>query len=108
MPARVLLVGSVRDLKHTDSSRYFDLEIDSLHRQGFVADHAEPEELDDLADGFPMGLRHFTIPEWRDLGIDTAPIEAALKRGCLLLSTQTAAFLANKKLSDWCQRVSRG
>jgi len=97
LPPRVVLVGSVRDLKHTSSSRYFDLELESLHRQGFIAEHAEPEMIEDLAASFPLGLRHFTVPEWLDLGIDLAPVQSALKQGCLLLSTQTAAFLANKK-----------
>lgn len=99
---RLLLVGSVRDLKHTSSTRYFDMEMKYLHRHGFVVDHAEPEQLDDLlgdekAVRYPLGLRHFTIPEWKQLGIDTTPVRNALRRGCLLLSTQTSEFLANKK-----------
>ncbi|WP_158895675.1 hypothetical protein [Amycolatopsis anabasis] len=102
LPPRLAWVGSTRDLYHTDSTRYFDLELDYLHRQGFVADHFEPEELATALDaglpnGYSAGLRHFTIPEWRELGIDTAPVAQALKTGCLLLSPQTSALLANKK-----------
>jgi hypothetical protein len=102
LPPRLAWVGSTRDLYHTDSTRYFDLELDYLHRQGFVADHFEPEELAaaldiGLPNGYPLGLRHFTIPEWQELGIDMTPVARALKTGCLLLSAQTSALLANKK-----------
>ncbi|MEO7194556.1 MAG: hypothetical protein ABIZ05_07000 [Pseudonocardiaceae bacterium] len=119
VPARLLWVGSVRDLKHTTNTRYFDMELEYLHRHGFVADHAEPEQLDELLGTgavarYRLGLRHFTIPEWRELGIDTTPVHDALKRGCLLLSTQTAAFLTNKKTlglvsegQPWMSRAER-
>jgi hypothetical protein len=102
VPRQIALVGSVRDLKHTSASRFFDLEVNHLRARGFVAEFFEPEELlEALGDGpgvrFPVGLRCFTLPEWDALGISLEPIAAALARGCLLLPTQTASLLDNKK-----------
>lgn len=101
LPPRLAWVGSVRD-QGVDSTRYFDLETDYLNARGFTARHFEPEDLHEAWDcasnlRFPLGLRHFTIPDWARLGIDTSPVRKALDNGCLLLSTQTSAFLANKQ-----------
>lgn len=106
----VALVGTTRDLKGADPRRYFDVQLAHLRARGLTAEFFEPEE---LADGlglpgrprFPLGLRHFTIPEWRALGIDLAPVRAALDAGCTLLATQTAYLIANKKVLGW---VSEG
>jgi hypothetical protein len=103
----VALVGSVRDLfGGVPSTRYFDVELDHLRRNGYRAEFFEPE---DLVDGlglpgeprFPLGLRHFTVPEWRDLGISWEPVQRALEAGCLLLSPQTCYLVANKKVMAW-------
>ncbi len=106
----VAVVGSVRDLGGKATPRYYGLQIDSLRSHGLEAEFFEPEELpdrigrpDDLK--FPVGLRHFTVLEWRELGIDLGPVRAALDAGCLLLSTQTAYLIANKKVMAW---VSEG
>ncbi|MFJ9777092.1 hypothetical protein ACIRVF_38655 [Kitasatospora sp. NPDC101157] len=102
LPPRLVWVGSTRDLKHTDSTRYFDLEMAYLNRRGFDARFLEPEDLHTAWDAPEaerrlLGLRHFTVPEWRDLGIDSGPVKDALRHGCLLLAPQTSSFLANKQ-----------
>lgn len=74
------------------------------------AEFFEPE---DLLEGlglpgrprYEVGLRHFTIPEWRGHGIDLAPVRTALDAGCTLISTQTAYLISNKKVLGW---VSEG
>lgn len=101
LPPRLAWVGTVRDLKYTESTYYFDVEIDYLNRRGFSARHFEPEALDQLWDGppdqrYPLGLRHFTVSEWDELGISTEPVRQALKNGCLLLAPETAELIANK------------
>ncbi|MFD9305183.1 hypothetical protein ACFWCB_21400 [Streptomyces sp. NPDC060048] len=106
----VAVVGSVRDLGGRATPRYYDLQIDSLRDHGLQAEFFEPEELADAVGRpgdlrFPVGLRHFTVLEWRELGIDLAPVRAALDAGCLMLSTQTAYLIANKKVMAW---VSEG
>lgn len=78
----VAIVGTLRDLGGRPS-RYFELQAESLRRRGLDAEFFEPEE---LADGlglparprFQLGLRHFTVLEWREHGIDFAPVRAAL------------------------------
>ncbi|WP_211265799.1 hypothetical protein [Actinacidiphila oryziradicis] len=47
LPRRLAWVGSVRDLKHTNSTRHFDLETDYLKSRGFTARHFEPEDLEE-------------------------------------------------------------
>ncbi|MCV2353166.1 hypothetical protein LNV09_03205 [Paucibacter sp. B2R-40] len=106
---RVLVIGSTRDLQHTDSAKCFDLEVEALQRQGMVADFSEPEDLESILDSvngnsraaFPLSLRMFTIPEWAELGIDLNIVRRWLKGGSLLLTSQTASFLANKKTLAW-------
>lgn len=97
---RVALVGSARD-QGVESTRYFDLEMDYLNNHGMTARFFEPEELHEAWDCPPqlrygLGLRNFTIPDWLDNGIDTAPVQAALDHGCLLVGTQTSTFLSSK------------
>ncbi len=97
---RLALVGSVRD-QGVESTRYFDLEAEYLNSHGLTARFFEPEDLHEAWDcpshlRYPLGLRNFTIPDWRELGIDTAPVRAALDNGCLLVGTQTSTFLSSK------------
>ena len=97
---RVANVGSARD-QGVESTRYFDLEADNLNRHGLTARFFEPEDLHEAWDcpphlRYPLGLRNFTIPDWVELGIDTAPVQAALDNGCLLVGTQTSTFLSSK------------
>jgi len=97
---RVALVGSVRD-QGVESTRYFDLEAEYLNSHGLTARFFEPEDLHEAWDcpahlRYPLGLRNFTIPDWVELGIDTAPVQAALDHGCLLVGTQTSTFLSSK------------
>jgi hypothetical protein len=97
---RVALVGSARD-QRVDSTRYFDVEADHLNCHGLTACFFEPEDLHEAWDcpphlRYPLGLRNFTIPDWVELGIDTAPVQAALDHGCLLVGTQTSTFLSSK------------
>ncbi|ASW55658.1 hypothetical protein [Plantactinospora sp. KBS50] len=100
---RLLWVGSRRDLPHAATDRLFDVELEYLSARGFATRHVEPEDLVDevLADGgcaYPLGLRQFTIPEWRELDIDIEPVRQVLKAGCLLLPTQSAGLLDHKKV----------
>lgn len=97
---RLALVGSVRD-QGVESTRYFDAEADYLNHHGLIARFFEPENLHEAWDcpprlRYPIGLRNFTIPDWVELGIDTAPVQAALDHGCLLVGTQTATFMSSK------------
>lgn len=97
---RVAVVGSVRDQGVT-ATRYFDLETDWFAANGLPARFFEPEDLHEAWDcppplRYPVGLRNFTIPDWAGLGIGTAPVQAALDHGCLLVGTQTSTFLASK------------
>jgi hypothetical protein len=97
---RLALVGSVRD-QGVESTRYFDMEAEYLNSRGLTARFFEPEELHSAWDCPPhlryrLGLRNFTIPDWVELGIDTAPVQAALDHGCLLVGTQTSTFLSSK------------
>jgi hypothetical protein len=105
LPPAVLVVGSRRAV-HTDTSRHFDVQVDSLRRHGLTAQFAEPEELERFtAPGckhpFRLGLRYFTILHWGELGIDISPVRRALDDGCLLLTTQTSYAIANKKVMAW-------
>jgi len=97
---RLALVGSVRDQGVT-STRYFDIEADYLDNHGLTARFFEPDDLTEAWDcpphlRYPLGLRNFTIPDWVELGIDRAPVQAALDHGCLLVGTQTSVFLSSK------------
>jgi hypothetical protein len=97
---RVAIVGTVRD-QGVESTRYFDLEAEYLNFHGITARFFEPDDLYRAWDcpphlRFPLGQRNFTIPDWVGLGIDTAPVQAALDNGCLLVGTQTSTFLSSK------------
>ncbi len=97
---RVAMTGSARDQK-VESTRYFDLEAEYFNNVGLTARFFEPEDLHQAWDcppqlRYPLGLRNFTIPDWTELGIDTAPVQAALDHGCLLVNTQTSTFLSSK------------
>ncbi|MFD3538857.1 hypothetical protein ACFWUQ_05070 [Streptomyces sp. NPDC058662] len=96
---RVALLGSARD--QGGYTRYFDVQADYLNHHGLSARFFEPEDLHEAWDcppqlRYPIGLRDFTIPDWAELGIDTAPVQAALDNGCLLVTTQTSTFLSSK------------
>ncbi|MFI5778892.1 hypothetical protein [Nocardia sp. NPDC051570] len=96
---RVALLGSARD--QGGATRFFDIEIDYFNNHGMTARFFEPEDLHEAWDcppnlRYPLGLRNFTIPDWLELGIDTAPVQAALDNGCLLVGTQTSTFLSSK------------
>ncbi|MEV6393639.1 hypothetical protein AB0M39_02470 [Streptomyces sp. NPDC051907] len=98
-PPRVALLGSARD--QGDLTRYFDVQTDYFNSHGLTARFFEPEELHEAWDCPPrlryaVGLRDFTIPDWIELGIDTAPVQTALDNGCLLVGTQTSTFLTSK------------
>ncbi|MFF0144104.1 hypothetical protein ATK36_4294 [Amycolatopsis sulphurea] len=102
LPFRLAWVGSLREhMEYPDSSRYFDLETAFLSKRGFEARYFEPEDLDEVWDcapahRYPLGLRHLNVPDLEILGISVEPVRRALKNGCLLLSTQTAALFGNK------------
>lgn len=106
----VAIVGTSRDLNGSKTTRYYDVQVDSLRNRGLKAEFFEPE---DLIEGiglpgrpkYEIGLRHFTIPEWRGHGIDLAPVRTALDAGCTLIATQTAYLISNKKVLGW---VSEG
>lgn len=77
------------------------MQAEYLGRHGLTARFFEPEDLHEAWDCPPhlryrLGLRDFTIPDWAELGIDTAPVQAALDNGCLLVGTQTSTFLSSK------------
>jgi hypothetical protein len=96
---RVALLGSARD--QGGFTRYFDLQTDYFNRNGLTARFFEPEDLHEAWDcpphlRYPLGLRDFTIPDWEALGLDTAPVQAAVDAGCLLVGTQTSTFLSSK------------
>jgi hypothetical protein len=102
----VVIVGTTRDLKGRDPSRYFEIQLASLRGRGLQAEFFEPEDLlaglgELTALRYQVGLRHFTVPEWREYGIDLAPVRAALDAGCTLLASQTAYLIANKKVLGW-------
>lgn len=97
---RVAVVGSALD-QGVAETRYFDVEADAFNQLGIAARFFDPADLHLAWDcpphlRFPLGLRNFTIPDWVDLGVDTAPVRAALDNGCLLVGTQTSTFLASK------------
>lgn len=101
----VVLQGSVADLvRGVTSTRYFDAEVDHLRARGFDAAYFEPEDLvAGVIDGhgglrYPMGLRHFTVQEWDELGVDYSPVGEVLAAGCQLVASETSSLLFNKKL----------
>ncbi|URM92156.1 hypothetical protein LUW75_21815 [Streptomyces sp. MRC013] len=96
---RVALVGSSR--VNGVERRYFEMEADYYNSHGLTARFFEPEELTEAWDcaphlRHPIGLRNFTIPDWLEAGLDTAPVQDALDNGCLLVGTQTSTFLHSK------------
>lgn len=105
----VAVVGSLRDYAHAPRS-YFEIQAESLRKRGLEAEFFEPEELPAAVGrpggrGYQLGLRHFTVLEWRDRGIGFAPVREALDAGCRLLASQSAYLIANKKVLGW---VSEG
>ncbi|MER7580100.1 hypothetical protein [Kitasatospora sp. NPDC097691] len=108
VPPAVAIVGTLRDFG--GNGRYFEVQAESLRRRGLAAEVFEPE---DLLEGlglpgeprFRLGLRHFTILEWRAHGIDLEPVRTALDAGVRLIASQTAYLIANKKVLGW---VSEG
>jgi len=101
----VVLLGSVADLvRGVSSTRYFDVEVDYLRSRGLRAAFFEPTDLMNgimAPDGrlrYPIGLRHFTVQEWGELGVNWAPVGQALEAGCQLISSETSSLLFNKKL----------
>ncbi|MCX4526276.1 MULTISPECIES: hypothetical protein [unclassified Streptomyces] len=96
---RVALLGDARD--QGDLTRYFDVQVDHFNSHGLTARFFEPANLHEAWDcpaelRYPLGLRDFTIPDWLELGIDTAPVREALDHGVLLVGTQTSTFLSSK------------
>ncbi|MCC3766916.1 hypothetical protein [Streptomyces sp. UNOC14_S4] len=96
---RVAVLGSARD--QGGATRYFDMQTEYFAGRGLTARFFEPEDLHQAWDcpphlRYPVGLRDFTIPDWAELGIDTAPVQDALDHGCLLVGTQTSTFLSSK------------
>lgn len=96
---RVAVVGSARVTGV--ERRYFEMEADYCNAHGLTARFFEPEELHQAWDcaprlRHPVGLRNFTIPDWLEAGLDTAPVQDALDNGCLLVGTQTSTFLHSK------------
>lgn len=96
---RVAVVGSARVTGV--ERRYFEMEADYYNSHGLTARFFEPEELPEAWDcaphlRYPVGLRNFTLPDWLDAGLDTAPVQDALDHGCLLVGTQTSTFLHSK------------
>jgi hypothetical protein len=102
----VVIVGTTRDLKGRDPTHYFDIQLASLRKRGLRAEFFEPEDLlagigPLTAPRYKVGLRHFTVPEWREYGIDLTPVRNALDAGCTLIASQTAYLIANKKVLGW-------
>ncbi|MFD3555328.1 hypothetical protein ACFWWA_25000 [Streptomyces goshikiensis] len=96
---RVAVVGSAR--VNGVERRYFEMEAEHYNSHGLTARFFEPEELPEAWDcaphlRHPIGLRNFTIPDWLEVGVDTAPVQDALDNGCLLVGTQTSTFLHSK------------
>ncbi|NIL44079.1 hypothetical protein HCB17_25425 [Salinispora arenicola] len=96
---RVAIVGSARVAGA--SSRYFEVEAEYHRSHGLTTRFFEPEELHEAWDcpphlRYPIGLRNFTIPDWVDAEVPTAPVQDALDHGCLLVGTQTSTFLHTK------------
>ncbi|MET7417646.1 hypothetical protein [Dactylosporangium sp. NPDC005555] len=96
---RVAIVGSARVAGV--ESRYFELEAEHYNSHGLTARFFEPEDLHEAWDvaphlRYPIGLRDFTIADWLDAGLDTGAVQEAVDHGCLLVGTQTSAFLHHK------------
>lgn len=93
------VVGLLADATYDcASTRYFDLIVEHLRTRGFDGEYFEPDR---LPSDRPFGLRHFTLTDADRLGVDVAPVRAALDSGCLLVGTQTGELIANKKVLAW-------
>jgi hypothetical protein len=103
VPARAVLLSSIRKYPPGTSSRIFDIQLDAMRSDGLAATFTEPEDLLDVLGeaGCAVGLRQFTVPEWLAAGIDLEPVRRALNLGCLLLPTQTSFLIANKIVMAW-------
>lgn len=102
---RVLWIGSVHDLKWTEGTRYFDIDVACLQDNGLRAEFVEaadvPTLLDDPDATNAVGFRNFTTAEWSELGLDPGPVWELSERGALLLSTRTAALADDKTAIAW-------
>ncbi|MET8541862.1 hypothetical protein ABZW03_14575 [Kitasatospora sp. NPDC004799] len=113
LPPAVAIVGALREFNAVRTTRYFDIQVQSLRSRGLQAEYFEPERLLEglgLAGGgnglrYRLGLRHFNIYDWTRLGIDLSPMRTALDAECFLIASQTAYLVANKKVLGW---VSEG
>lgn len=100
----VLVLGSVADVGGAESDRYFELECETLRRAGVRAEFVEPDRLAEKlgtsrrAGKTPLGLRRFTLDEWRDRGVDLRPLVNAMDSGFHLIPSQTATHLSDKTL----------
>ncbi|WP_018221413.1 hypothetical protein [Salinispora pacifica] len=96
---RVAIVGSAQ-VTGVDSY-YFEVEAEYHRSRGLPTRFFEPKELHEAWDcppelRYPIGLRNFTIPDWKDAGVPTVEVQEALDHGTLLVGTQTATFLHSK------------
>jgi hypothetical protein len=102
----VAVLGTVRDVLGGTGTRYFDVEVEHLRGRGFAAEFFEPGDLPAAIDAsgrfrYPLGLRHFTVVEWRSHGIDLGLVRQAMDAGCRFLAPQTAFLISNKKVLGW-------
>jgi hypothetical protein len=97
LPRDIAVVGSRRDISPDAAPRYFDLWVEHLQRRGLTAELVDPEHNPDDLPRHQLGLRHFTVYEWAKHDVDLTPVQQAVDDGLLLVTTQTAAFLDNKK-----------
>nr|WSZ99067.1 hypothetical protein OH820_28425 [Streptomyces sp. NBC_00857] len=106
-PTQVCSVTSLRDFPtdEMDVDRFFDLQARQLAELGMELLITEPEGLDKrLAELSPtacVGLRNFTVFEWKFHDIDMSPIQRALDRGFNFLVPQEAYMIANKRVLAW-------
>ncbi len=112
VPPAVAVVGALREFNAVRTTRYFDIQVQSLRSQGLQAEYFEPERLLEglgltggVSTRYRLGLRHFTVYEWTRMGIDLSPMRAALEAECFLIASQSAYLVANKKVLGW---VSEG
>ncbi|MGI5403995.1 hypothetical protein ACQEVG_31985 [Streptomyces sp. CA-135486] len=102
LPKAVALVGSLGDLLEDSDIRFHELALEQFRHRGFTADFFEPHQLPDAlgrpgALRYPLGLRDFALPDWRERGISLEPVHQSQRSGFLLLPPQSSGLLANKK-----------
>ncbi|WP_157183230.1 hypothetical protein [Sciscionella marina] len=88
-----------------------EIEVAALKRVGLTGLNLCPEDIPSVLNDENMsrclgsGLRYFTVPEWREIGIELCPLVEALRSGRLtLLPSQTSYLLANKRVMAWLSR----